>query len=230
MRELASRLFYDSVRRLLNPVLYGFWRPRVSGLENIPREGSVIIAANHLANADSAVLPILTPRRIHFLVKSTYWHNGGLSNLLQRLFFTAAGAIPVDRGTLHSAQGSLEVALKYLQRGEAFGIYPEGTRSRDGRLYKGRGGAAWLAFEADAPIIPVGLRGTQHFWPSGSKRPLRHPFTIRFGEPIHPADIAPGKPKSVRRRELTEVLMRRIAELSGQEYVDRLNTPAPQTK
>ncbi|MDO5662189.1 MAG: lysophospholipid acyltransferase family protein [Brachybacterium sp.] len=219
--------FYSTVRGLLRPAIMTIWRPRVTGLENIPQDGAFIVAANHLANLDSFLIPIVAPRQVRFITKDTYWKKRGPIGWVQKRFFTAVGAVPVDRETLSAAQGALDVALSVLQQGDGFGIYPEGTRSRDGRLHKGRPGVAWLAMQSGAPVIPVGLKGTQEVFRPGSRIPRIVPITMRFGAPVDFSDIDESAPQGARRRAMTARVMDRIADLSGQERADTLNAPPP---
>lgn len=142
----------DLVTKLvLKPLARGIWRPTIEGLENVPRKGGVILASNHLSFIDSVVIPLTAPRRVHFLAKAEYFTGTGIKGALSKGFFEAIGAVPVERGTYRSAQASLESALEILEDGKAFGIYPEGTRSLDGRLYRGKTGVAWLALTAACP-------------------------------------------------------------------------------
>ncbi len=219
--------FYETTHKIVAPLIKVIWRPRVEGIENIPRTGRFIVASNHLAFLDSFVIPVTAPRKVRFLVKSDYWKRKGLIGLLQRSFFVLVGSVPVDRGTLKSAQGSLDVMLKILEQEDGIGIYPEGTRSRDGRLYRGRSGAAWLAMASGAPVIPVGLHGTEKIMPKGAWLPRLVKVTVRFGSPVTFEDIDPSLPVSARRQLMTTRIMDAIAELSGQERADSLNKPLP---
>ena len=220
--------FYRAARGISAPVVSAYLRPRVTGLEDFPRTGPFLVASNHLALLDSFMIPAMAPRTIRFIAKDEYWKRSGPFGWIQRSFFDAIGTVPVDRDTLASKQGALKAALQILREGDGFGIYPEGTRSRDGRLYKGRQGAAWLALEADCPVVPVGLVGTEKVIRPGKKLPRRGTITMRFGTPIHPRDIDPSLPTGVRRRQLTDQIMDAIAELSGQERVDEVNKHAAQ--
>lgn len=201
------------------------WRPVIVGRENIPAEGPVILASNHLSFIDSIVIPLAVPkRRVVFLAKAEYWEGRSLASLPRRLFFSAFEAVPVQREEQRDAQASLRLALDVLQRGNAFGIYPEGTRSRDGRLYRGKTGVGWLAMEASAPVVPVGLIGTDRMQPIGAAvpRPTRHRVRICFGQPVVPemyAHLPPGRA----RREITDTVMDRIAAFTGQDRVDAYN-------
>ena len=148
---------YRVLHAVVPPLLRAVWRPTVTGAENVPRTGGVLLASNHLSFADSIVIPSVSPRPVHFLAKSDYFTGTGLKGAAQRAWFEGLGMLPVDRDDPQAALGSLEVALEVLNKGEAFGIYPEGTRSRDGRLYRGRTGVAHLALTAGVPVVPVGL-------------------------------------------------------------------------
>ncbi len=154
-------MFYEVVHTVVPPVARLIWRPRVEGLEHVPATGPVIVASNHLSFADSMVIPIVVPRRVVFLAKEDYFTGTGVKGALVRGWFEGIGMVPVDRDDTRSALESLDVALEVLGRGEAFGIYPEGARSRDGRLYRGRTGVAHLALTSGAPVVPVGLIGTE---------------------------------------------------------------------
>jgi 1-acyl-sn-glycerol-3-phosphate acyltransferase len=210
-------MFYDALHRVVPPLLRAVWRPDVRGLENVPRSGGVILASNHLSFVDSVVIPSVVPRKVVFLAKSEYFTGTGLSGAVSRAWFEALGMLPVDRADTKSALESLDVALDVLRRGEAFGIYPEGTRSRDGRLYRGRTGVAHLALTAGVPVVPVGLTGTDRLQPVGARVPRVVPVTVRFGAPIEVAGRYDGVPPGRARREVTDAVMAAIAGLTGQE-------------
>jgi 1-acyl-sn-glycerol-3-phosphate acyltransferase len=216
-------MLYEAMRAAVPPVARAIWRPVVEGLENIPDEGPVILASNHLSFADSVVIPIVAPRKVVFLAKEEYFTTPGVRGRLTRAWFTGLGMVPVSRDDTRSALDSLQTALEVLERGDALGLYPEGTRSRDGRLYRGRTGVAQLAMMSGAPVVPVGLRGTERLQPVGSRLPRLVEVTVRFGEPIRPAGkhdgIAPGRA----RREITDQVMAAIRGLSGQELAGVYN-------
>ncbi|MEC9052060.1 MAG: lysophospholipid acyltransferase family protein, partial [Actinomycetota bacterium] len=151
---------YRTLHAVVPPVAKAIWRPRVEGLEHVPATGGVLLASNHLSFVDSVVIPVVVPRKVVFLAKSDYFTGAGVKGALSRAWFEGLGMLPVDRDDPRAALGSLDTALEVLARGEAFGLYPEGTRSRDGRLYRGRTGVAHLALTAGVPIVPVGLVGT----------------------------------------------------------------------
>lgn len=208
---------YAVLHCVVPPVAKALWRPSVRGLENVPRSGGVILASNHLSFADSLVIPILVPRKVAFLAKSDYFAGGGVRGTLQKAWFEGMGMLPVDRDDPKAALGSLDTALEVLGRGEAFGLYPEGTRSRDGRLYRGRTGVAHLALTAGVPVVPVGLTGTERLQPVGARVPRIVPITVEFGRPIEVAGRFDGVPPGRARREVTDEVMAAIQALTGQE-------------
>ncbi len=191
---------------------------RTEGREHLPATGAVILASNHLSFIDSVVIRLAAPRRVTFLAKAEYFTGRGLRGRIVRWFFTAAGSVPVHRGSHRAAQASLETAREVLDGGNVFGIYPEGTRSLDGRLYRGRTGVGWLALTTGAPVVPVALEGTERLQPVGKRLPRPHRVTVRFGRPL----TFTGDPTSAAaRRAVTDEVMRAIADLSGQERADR---------
>jgi 1-acyl-sn-glycerol-3-phosphate acyltransferase len=217
-------MLYFVTRAVLAPVARAIYRPVIEGREHIPRTGPLLLASNHLSFIDSFVIPLVAPRRVVFLAKSDYFTGRGLRGLWVRWLFTATGAVPVRRGTHGAAQEALDSALEVLNNGHAFGIYPEGTRSRDGRLYRGRTGVAWLALTAGCPVVPVALSGTQDIQPVGSRLPRIRKITVRFGEPLDFSHLQGAKPGPAR-REATDAIMAAIHDLSGQELVNRYNQP-----
>ena len=219
-------MLYLVTRTVLAPVARLIYRPVIEGREHIPRTGPVLLASNHLSFSDSFVIPLVAPRRVVFLAKSEYFTGKGLSGMWVRWLFTATGAVPVRRGTHGAAQEALDSALEILNDGHAFVIYPEGTRSLDGRLYRGRTGVAWLALTAGCPVVPVALSGTQDIQPVGSRLPRIRKITVRFGEPLDFSHLQGAKPGPAR-REATDAIMTAIHELSGQEVVARYNQPKP---
>jgi 1-acyl-sn-glycerol-3-phosphate acyltransferase len=217
-------MLYFVTRAVLAPVARLIYRPVIEGREHIPLRGPLLLASNHLSFIDSFVIPLVAPRRVVFLAKSDYFTGKGLRGLWMRWLFTATGAVPVRRGTHGAAQEALDSALEILHDGLAFGIYPEGTRSLDGRLYRGRTGVAWLALTAGCPVVPVALSGTQDIQPVGSRLPRIRKITVRFGEPLDFSHLQGAKPGPAR-REATDVIMAAIHELSGQEVAHRYNQP-----
>lgn len=186
----------------------------------MPKTGPAILAANHLAVIDDGIIPYSVPRMVHFMGKEEYFTGKGVKGAFKKFFFTSAGVFPVNRSGGNSALGGLEAALRILDKGELFGIHPEGTRSPDGRLYRGHTGVARLAFETGAPIIPVALKGTNIAQPIGTVWPHRHHVSIQFGKPIAVPHISAGRLTHEEIRSLTDRLMKTIASMSGQQYVD----------
>jgi len=215
-------MLYTLTRKILGPVARLIYHPVIEGRENIPRTGPLLLASNHLSFVDSIVIPLVAPRRVVFLAKSEYFTGHGMRGALKRWMFTAVGCVPIQRGTAGAAQGALDAALEILRDGLAFGIYPEGTRSLDGRLYRGRTGVAWLALTAGCPVVPVGLSGTQDIQPVGSRVPRIRRITIRFGKPLDFSYLQATRP-GLARREATDAVMAAIHELSGQELVAHYN-------
>jgi 1-acyl-sn-glycerol-3-phosphate acyltransferase len=211
---------YTLARWIIGFIFRVLWRPRVVGRENIPRQGPVILASNHLSFIDSVVIPLIVPRRVRFLAKAEYFDGGGLRAGSVAFFFRMVDAVPVRRENQRDAVASLELALRVLRDGFAFGIYPEGTRSRDGRLYRGRTGVGWLAMASGAPIVPVTLTGTDRIQPIGTRMPRIHRVRVVFGEPIDPAPyvarVAAEGGAGKGRREITDLVMDRIAASSPQ--------------
>ncbi|MDQ3577639.1 MAG: 1-acyl-sn-glycerol-3-phosphate acyltransferase [Actinomycetota bacterium] len=209
-------MFYRALRAVLSSLARVFLRPVVEGAERVPATGPVILAINHLAVIDSFVVPMMVSRKVAFLAKAEYFEGRSLTGTL----FRALGAIPVQRDNSRAALASLDVAGEVLDRGIAFAIHPEGTRSLDGRLYRGRTGVAQLALEHRALVVPVALIGTDKVQPSGKKFPRPHRITVRFGEPLDFTRYDGMASSLPIRRAVTDEVMYAIMELSGQEYVD----------
>jgi 1-acyl-sn-glycerol-3-phosphate acyltransferase len=204
------------------------YRPHVEGRERVPMEGPVIFASNHLSFIDSIAIPVAAPRPVHFLAKSAYFEGSGFKGAVSRNFFQSIGAIPVRRGAGQAALDALDQQRQLLDEGLAVALYPEGTRSTDGRLYKGRTGVAFLALQTGAPVVPVGVVGTDKAMPKGAKMPsLKEKITVRFGDPI---DVSVhGAASSGRARRLaTDEIMAAIHALSGQELAGTYNEPPAQ--
>jgi 1-acyl-sn-glycerol-3-phosphate acyltransferase len=208
-------------RSLLVPVSRLAFRPTVEGRGNVPRTGPVILAANHLSFLDSFLIPLIAPRPVVFLAKEEYFTAPGVKGRLSRATLTAVDAIPVPRGAHRAAQAALETALGVLAEGRAFGIHPEGSRSRDGRLYRGRTGVAWLAFASGAPVVPVAILGTDRIQPVGTRLPRPGRVTVRFGAPLRFAAASGSAARA--RREATDEIMAAIHGLSGQVRADDYN-------
>lgn len=220
-----ANMFFAAMHRVVPPIARAIWRPTVTGVEHVPRSGGVILASNHLSFIDSTMIPIVVPRKVVFLAKSDYFTGTGVKGALVRGWFEGMGMLPVDRDDSKAAIASLETALEVLGRGEAFGIYPEGTRSRDGRLYRGRTGVAHLALSAGVPVVPVGLKGTQDVQPIDATLPKLAPVSVAFGAPISPSGYG-DMPLGKARRLLTDEIMAAIAELSGQDQAGIYNERA----
>ena len=210
-------MIYVIARFVLRPLIWVLLRPRVTGRENVPLDGPVIIASNHLSFIDSIVIPILSPRRVRLLAKAEYFTGSGISGWFTRTVFTALGAYPVERETHRAAQAALDTALEVLEADEAFGLYPEGTRSKDGRLARGKTGVAWLALTADCPVVPVGVRGTDRVQPVDARWPRPARVAVTFGKPMTFPEHRGLAGKGKARREVTDAIMVQIAALSGQE-------------
>jgi 1-acyl-sn-glycerol-3-phosphate acyltransferase len=204
----------------MGPVLSAIGRPKVEGLEHIPADGPAILASNHLAVADSFYLPLVVRRRITFLAKAEYFTGEGLKGRFIAWFYTVAGQVPIDRTDADSAQAALHTAARILDQGKLLGMYPEGTRSPDGRLYKGKTGLARLALQSGVPVIPVAMIGTDEVNPPGSKMWRRGRVTVRIGKPMDFArfDGLAGN-RFIERAVIDEVIYE-LMQLSGQEYVD----------
>lgn len=216
-------LTYFVGRMILRPLARLVYRPRIEGKANVPKRGPVIFASNHLSFIDSIAIPVTAPRPVHFLAKSSYFDGTGARGWVSREFFTAIGAIPVQRGAGQAAMDALGQQRQLLEAGKAVALYPEGTRSLDGRLYKGRTGVAFLALQTGAPVVPVGLVGTNDVMPVGARMPsLKHRITVKFGEPLdlsHHGAAESGKA----RRLATDDIMAAIHALSGQELANAYN-------
>ena len=210
-------MFYVMLRFVIRPLFWLLFRPRVTGREHVPLTGPVILASNHLSFIDSIAIPLMAPRRVAYLAKAEYWRGSGLGGWLSRTLFTALGALPVERQTHRAAQAALDTALEVLRRGEAFGIYPEGTRSRDGRLARGKTGVAWLALTADCPVVPVAVAGTDRVQPVDARWPRPHRIAVTFGPPLTFPEQRGQAGNGRAQRVVTDRIMAAIAELSGQE-------------
>jgi 1-acyl-sn-glycerol-3-phosphate acyltransferase len=215
-------VFYWLLKHLLlGPLMRLACHPQVQGAEHIPGRGGAILASNHLAVADSFFLPLMIRRRITFLAKREYFTTPGLRGWLKRQFFSAAGQVPIDRSNASAAQAALDTGVRLLAAGKLLGIYPEGTRSPDGRLYKGKTGVARMALEAGVPVIPVVMVGTDKVNPMGTKMWRPHPVEIRFGAPLDFSRYAGLAGDRFVERSMVDEIMYALMELSGQEYVDR---------
>ncbi|HKN98814.1 MAG TPA: lysophospholipid acyltransferase family protein [Pseudonocardiaceae bacterium] len=205
---------------LLGPLLRLFFRPRIEGAEHIPAHGGAVLASNHLAVADSFFLPLMVPRRVTFLAKREYFTGRGVKGMLKRWFFSGVGQVPIDRSSAAAAQAALDTGVRLLAEGSLLGIYPEGTRSPDGRLYKGKTGLARMVLRAGVPVIPVAMVGTDKANPIGSKMWRPYPIRIKVGEPLDFSRYDGMAGDRFVERSVTDEIMYALMELSGQEYVD----------
>ncbi|MCM6773362.1 1-acyl-sn-glycerol-3-phosphate acyltransferase [Nocardia sp. CDC159] len=205
---------------LVGPFMHLYNRPKVEGVENIPAEGAAILAGNHLSFTDWLFTPLMSPRRITYLAKAEYFTTPGLKGRLQKFFFSGTGQYPIDRSGASAAEDALETARKLLKEGRLVGLYPEGTRSPDGRLYKGKTGVARLALETGVPVIPVALIGTYEVCPPGPFRWRRQQVTVKFGKPIDFSRYEGMGGNRFVERAVTDEIMYELMRMSGQEYVD----------
>jgi len=205
---------------LLGPVLKLVFRPQTEGAEHVPEEGPAILASNHLSYADWLFMPLTLTRRVTFVAKAEYFTSPGIKGWFQKKFFSGAGQVPIDRTGANAAEGALAAADKILAAGQLFGIYPEGTRSHDGRLYRGKTGVARLALETRAPVIPVAVLGTDKVAPPGKKFGTFTRPGVRFGKPLDFSRYEGMENDRYILRAITDEIMYEIMQLSGQEYVD----------
>jgi 1-acyl-sn-glycerol-3-phosphate acyltransferase len=214
-------LFYWFLKRIvLGPMLRLTFRPYVIGAENVPEEGPAIFASNHLSFSDSFFLPLMVPRRVTFLAKIDYFTGTGIKGKLTRMFFRGAGQLPVDRTGGSASEAALRTGLRVLGRGDLLGIYPEGTRSPDGRLYRGKTGVARMALEAGCPVLPVVMIGTEVIQPPGRRIPKVGRVGMRIGKPLDFERYEGMESDRFVLRSITDEVMYELMELSGQEYVD----------
>jgi 1-acyl-sn-glycerol-3-phosphate acyltransferase len=205
---------------VLGPVLKCVFRPKVDGLANVPRSGPVILACNHLSFSDSIFTPLIVRRRVTFVAKAEYFTGKGIKGWLMRQFFLSTGTIPVDRSGGKAAQAALNTLLRVLAAGDIAGIYPEGTRSPDGRLYRGKTGVARLALESGAVVVPVALLNTDEIQPTGTLIPKIKRVRLRFGAPLDFSQYAHAKGDRFIERAITDEIMYELMTLTGREYVD----------
>jgi 1-acyl-sn-glycerol-3-phosphate acyltransferase len=211
---------YWIVKGLLTPFVRLFVRVRVEGRRHLPRRGAVILASNHRSFLDSIFIPLIVRRRVTFVAKAEYFDDAKTA-----WFFRGCGQIPIRREGGSASERALDSATEVLRAGKVFGIYPEGTRTRDGLLHRGHTGVARLALRCNVPIVPVGLIGSDEVQPVDSRMPkLFRVVTIRFGEPIDPGRYAGREHDRMALRELTDEVMYEICQLSGYEYVDTYAT------
>ena len=220
-------MFYWLVKNLvLGPLLLRVFRPWVKGAENVPTDGAAILASNHLSFVDSVFLPLVLNRSVTFLAKAEYFRGRGFRGWLVRQFFIATGQLPIDRSGGKASEDSLNTGLEVLAQGKLLGIYPEGTRSPDGRLYRGRTGIARMVLEAKVPIIPVAMIDTEKVMPIGQRIPNVQRVGIVFGKPLDFSRFDGYEGDRFVLRAITDEIMHELLGLSGQEYVDEYASAA----
>jgi 1-acyl-sn-glycerol-3-phosphate acyltransferase len=214
-------VFYWFLKFLaIGPLLKLAFRPWAEGIENVPREGAVILASNHLSYSDWLFMPIAIPRRVTFVAKAEYFETPGIKGWFQKKFFAGSGQVPIDRTSGSAAAGAIRTQLRLLSEGHVCGIYPEGTRSHDGKLYRGRTGVARLALESGAAVIPVAVIGTDVVAPPGKIFGKFARPGVRFGQPLDFRRYEGMEDDRFVLRAITDEIMYEIMRLSGQEYVD----------
>jgi 1-acyl-sn-glycerol-3-phosphate acyltransferase len=214
-------VFYWLMKHLIaGPLLKGIFRPWVIGLENVPASGAVILASNHLSFIDSVFLPLVVDRHVSFLAKSDYFTRKGFKGWMTKTFMRATGQIPIDRSGGKASEDSLNTGLAVLARGEILGIYPEGTRSPDGKLYRGRTGVARMILEGDVPVVPVAMVDTEKIMPIGTRLPKVGRIGMVIGEPIDFSRFEGMEGDRFILRSVTDQIMYELHALGEQEYVD----------
>jgi 1-acyl-sn-glycerol-3-phosphate acyltransferase len=205
---------------VLGPILLRVFRPWLKGVENVPVSGAAILASNHLSFIDSVFLPLVLRRPVVFLAKSEYFTGRGFKGWLVRQFFLASGQLPIDRSGGKASEDALFTGINVLSEGKLLGIYPEGTRSPDGRMYRGRTGIARMALESGVPVIPVAMIDTDKVMPIGAKMPKVQRIGVVFGSPLDFSRFAGYENDRFVLRAITDEIMHELVGLSGQEYVD----------
>ncbi|SDJ13805.1 1-acyl-sn-glycerol-3-phosphate acyltransferase [Frankineae bacterium MT45] len=214
-------LYWLAKYLLIGPPLRLIWRPYLEGAENLPTDRPVILASNHLSFSDSFFLPLLVPRKVIFLGKAEYFVTPGLKGWLSKQFFAGVGVVPIDRSGADAAQDALDTGIRVLESGKILGIYPEGTRSPDGRLYRGKTGVARMALEAGVEVIPVAMIDTNTIQPTGRVLPKLRPRPgVRIGKPLDFSRYEGMAGDRFVERSMTDEIMYELMLLSGQEYVD----------
>lgn len=216
---LRSGYLYWVFKVILTPIMTVAFRPRIEGMSNVPKSGGALLACNHTSYLDWLLLPLVVRlRRISFLAKMEYFTRGGVKGRLQAYFFTATGQVPIDRAGADASTAALRTAARLLKEGRLVGVFPEGTRTRDGRLNRGRTGVARMAAATGAPVIPCATVGTFAIAPPGAKVPRPKKIAVRFGEPMPPVCPTGAQPTAEQLRSWTDELMARICAMSGQEF------------
>src|SRR5699024_1890473 len=216
---MRNRTYWWLKHVFIGPWLWIYNRPFARGLDKPPADGPVIFASNHLAVMDSCYLPLLNKRQLTFLATQEYSTTPGVVGAIQRWFFSSVGQVPIDRADKGSQEAALQTALRVLEKGDALGMYPEGTRSPDGRLYRGKTGMARIALESGVKVYPVAMINTDKVNPIGSWIPRPYRCGVMVGDPIDPADFKDAGDDYQQARALTDRVMEELAKLSGQEYV-----------
>jgi 1-acyl-sn-glycerol-3-phosphate acyltransferase len=219
-------VFYWVVKAVLTPVLRVFFRPWVEGGDHIPHTGAAIFASNHLSFSDSIFLPLVVPRKITFLAKADYFTGSGLKGRMTKGFMSGVGQVPIDRSGGAASEAALQTGLRILGEGKILALYPEGTRSPDGRLYRGKTGVARMSLEAGVPVIPVAMINTDVVQPTGKRIPNIGRVGIRVGKPLDFSRYAGMEGDRFVLRSITDEIMYELMLLSGQEYVDQYATKA----
>lgn len=219
-------MLYWVVKAILTPILRTIFRPWVQGGEHIPTDGPAILASNHLSFSDSIFLPLVVPRRITFLAKADYFTGSGVKGRLSKMFFAGVGQVPIDRSGGAASEAALRTGKRILADGSLLGLYPEGTRSPDGRLYRGKTGVARMALEAGVPVIPVAMINTDVVQPTGKVIPRLGRVGVKVGKPLDFSRYAGMEGDRFVLRSVTDEIMYELMQLSGQEYVDTYATKA----
>lgn len=214
-------MFYWLMKQVVvGPLVKALFRVWVVGEENVPRQGAAILASNHLSFIDSVLLPLYLRRRIAFLAKSEYFSGRGLKGWATKTFMSATGQLPIDRSGGKASEASLRTGLKVLSRGSLLGIYPEGTRSPDGKMYRGRTGVARMILEGEVPVVPIAMIDTEKVMPIGTRIPKVRRIGVVIGEPLDFSRFAGLEGDRFILRSITDEIMYELSRLSGQEYVD----------
>lgn len=220
MRRYARAVLYRLLQLTVAPALRAVYRPTVTGLEHVPRSGPIVLASNHISFADEIFTPTVARRQVFYFAKAEYFTSTGIRGRLMASTFRGLGQLPVERGDTRSAASVIEIGVEELAQGRVLGIFPEGTRSPDGRLYRFRTGVARLALRTGAPVVPVGIVGTRDVQPPENKRWHRAPVEVHFGAPMRFGQRAAEERSSRVLREITEAVRTAVQAMSGQDYVD----------
>lgn len=212
-------MLYRALELTVAPALRLSYRPEVTGVGNVPRDGAVILAGNHISFADEIFTPLAARRQVFYLAKSEYFTSPGIKGKAMAAFFGGIGQVPVQRGDMRAAAASVDVCVDVLRGGSAFGIFPEGTRSPDGRLYRFRTGIARIALRTGVPVVPVGMVGTDRVQPPGTRHWRWAHASVHFGTPLDFSGRAEDERKASVLREITETVRESVQKLTGQDYV-----------